>query len=277
MKWKMKLEKLFSIAAFPTVIKDGLLAIAKESNVNVDELELKRSAAAKPVEELEEGSRTAVKYVSYRSVDRDGEIVVPSGIVLSEFRKSPSFFWGHDYREPPIGSDEWIIQDEFGLKAKSVYADTGEGTMADIVWRLVHQGHQKSSSIGFVPVEWVNKGDEKFDKVFGKLVESWKELAKTGDKLKRIITKAVLLEHSDVGIPANVDAQMVTVAKSFGANDDLCRKLYGEIPPAPPKPQEVSLIKAPAFISVVREPVSVQRVDVEKILKEQLDLARGRV
>lgn len=114
-----------------------------------------------------------------------------------------------------------------GLKAKTVYGDTGEGTIADIVWRLTKQGHLKTSSIGFVTLGYTVKGHNDWDKITNRLAGSWSEFGKAHKqgKVTRVVTKWLLLEHSKVSVAMNPNALTAQVAKSFGADDDALKTL----------------------------------------------------
>jgi len=160
--------------------------------------------------EFKEGERAEITYISTRDIDRDGEILLPSGCDLKEFKKAPQVFWGHRTTEPPIGSDQWIKTDNIGIIAKTIYAETPR---AEEIWQLVKQKHLKTSSVGFLPIKWVNNNEEGW----AKLVE---RLHKSGyifdqEKVKRIYTKWILLEHSKVGVAANPNALTVQVAKGL--------------------------------------------------------------
>lgn len=221
MKKKLELGPLME--HFPVDIRDSVFHQAKEEGQDADKLFLQRRGHSEKAKtnQLDEGSRAAIKYVSTRTMDRDNEIIVPSGIQTKEFMKYGHVLWGHNYSLPPLGSDEWIKADDYGLLAKTIYADTGDGTMANVLWNLVQQGHQKASSIGFVPLTFTQPGHNDFDRVVGKLESTWPELSKTKDKIRSIYTKVILLEHSDVAVPANVNSEIVEVAKGFGASDEI--------------------------------------------------------
>jgi hypothetical protein len=242
----MKKEMILGniLPKLPEAIRDGINRLAKEAGQNVDELKLERSLHKEKakINEIEEGTRQAKKYVSTRTIDKDGEIIHPKGIITREFEKSMAFFWGHNYSLPPLGSDKWVKSDKWGLQVLSEYGDTGEGTMADVVWRLVKQGHQKASSIGFVPLEWVTQEDKgKWQDVVGKLAGEWEEFTpKAAKDCSRIITKCLLLEHSDVGIASNNDTAVISVAKSFGADEAMLKHLgFKETAPVTPEDIEV--------------------------------------
>ncbi|MDD5511533.1 MAG: hypothetical protein PHI12_12095 [Dehalococcoidales bacterium] len=166
-----------------------------------------------------------MKYVSTRSCDAEGDVVVPEGIVLKEFLKNPVFFWGHNYSLPPLGSDETVDVNPMGLLVKSVYGDTGPGTMAEVVWRLVQQGHQKQSSIGYVPLKISKKTDNGFSGELDIMQKSWPELGESRKNVKRILHKVLMLEHSDVGLGMNRDTTVLQVAKGYGATDLMFKQM----------------------------------------------------
>tara|TARA_R110002110_G_scaffold86024_6_gene224506 strand:+ start:4888 stop:5799 length:912 start_codon:yes stop_codon:yes gene_type:complete len=285
--------------------RDAIHHRAKAEGRNADDLTVRRlpcSEKAAMPEDKDAPPRSAIKYVSARTLDRDNEIIVPKGIDLTEFSKYMHVLWNHNYSLPPIGSDTWLKADDYGLKAQTVYADTGEGTLADIVWKLVQGGHQKASSIGFVPLAWTQQGHNDFERVATQLSKVWPEFAKVKDITKRIYTKVMLLEHSDVSIPANPDAEIIEVAKGFGANDDLLSTLGlpvaktvraqpdPEIHHKPLEPAEKAAKREPSIqlytpqVKVLRsaeDAPRLQPVDVERVLSESvksaLDQMRGRV
>jgi len=205
-------------------------AILKEEGVDLDSITVERKAFGEEIkeEDMDFEKRTAVVRVSTRDVDSVGDVVVPSGVILTEFKKEGMpFFWQHDIREMPMGSDEWIKTDAYGVKAKSVFADTGEGTPQDILWKLVKQGHQRQSSIGFALIQAVYKGTKEFRAVDKQLAAVWPEYKKNRKFVNRIITKALLLEHSLVGIGCNSATTVESVSKQWkdaGADDEILKK-----------------------------------------------------
>jgi phage head maturation protease len=277
--------------------RDSIFHMAKAEGRNADDLTVRRlpcsEKAAKP-EDKDAPPRSAVKYVSARTLDRDNEIIVPKGIDLSEFSKYMHVLWNHNYSLPPIGSDAWLKADDYGLKAQTVYADTGEGTLADIIWKLVEAGHQKASSIGFVPLAWTQQGHNDFERVATQLSKVWPEFAKVKDITKRIYTKVMLLEHSDVSVPANPDAEIIDIAKGFGADDDLLTTLglpvvktmkdqapdtKSELPPPPPKADPVIQLYTPT-VKVLRaasDAPDLAPLDIGAILSESVKTALDRM
>ena len=231
MKTLLKLGEM--IQYLPTEVKDAINHVAKETGNKTDSLELHRHGHSEKaaVNGLDPKSRCALKYVSARTQDRDDEIVIPEVIQLGPFRKYMHVLFNHNYSLPPIGSDRTIEADEFGIKAMTEYADTGVGTMANVMWALVSQGHQKASSIGFVPTSFTKPGARDWDHVANQLQSNWKEFDKVRAEksISRIITGGVLLEHSDVTVPCNVDAGMVQVLKALHPDNKVLKQFGWEM------------------------------------------------
>jgi hypothetical protein len=232
-----------------------------------------RKSASTDAEELQEGERAAIRYVSTRHKDRDDEIMLPSGAVLDQFRLAPQVLWGHNYAEPPIGSDEWIKADDYGLKAKTVYATTER---AEEVWTLVKEGHLKTSSVGFVPLESVRAEDSKWKPLISRLGAKWGMDEADFSGVSRIHTKWLLLEHSDVSVPANIHALTQAVAKGLAISDELQHELgldarHEEQPP-----------QANAKAVIIRKigqviPYGIRPINIEEIVQEELLRQRGKV
>jgi len=118
-------------------------------------------------------------WASKSVVDRDGDLVVPTGIDLTNFKKNPVLLFNHNF-EHPVGKVVEIEPSKDGLKVKAiVYKELDEK-----VFNAVKNGVLKTFSIGFRALdgEYDNEND-----VF-------------------IITKAELWEVSIVSVPANQDA-----------------------------------------------------------------------
>jgi len=219
---------------------EGVREEIEKYNQDVDTIEvMRKSSAIETIEtiekaipknpKLEEGSRTVVKYVSTRTVDQSGDIVIPKGVSYKRFLDggAPVFFQ-HNYSLPQIARDEEITTDAWGIKVKQRYADTGEGTLADIMWRLTQQDMNKQSSVGLLPLEVLRLGEDGFQAALKALKLRWPELAKSSKNCRRIIVKSLLFEHSDVGLGDNTDTEILAVSKQFinaGANDVLLKQL----------------------------------------------------
>ena len=192
---------------------------AKRFKIKADELEYVQKAQAPIDMEIKEGERAVIKYVSTISVDRDGDIVLPKGVVLDDFKKNPVVLYAHNYGgawlggvgQLPIGKDMWIKADDRGVLAKQVYANH---QMADDIYNMHKDGFPLASSIGFIPLETVKRSNSKEWKDAVDLVKS--EYGLSDDDFgsaDKIFTKVYLLEHSDVPVPSNPDALALAVGK----------------------------------------------------------------
>ena len=280
MKWKIPLAKLL-----PVLGADVQKAVAEHVPDIDGALLIRKGTARDPGNyKFADGERAAVRYVSTRDIDRDGEIMDPAGAMLADFRLAPVVLWGHDYSQPPIGSDEWIKADAFGIKAKTIYAETPR---AEEVWQLVKAGHLRTSSVGFIPLEAVAKGGDGWSETVKRLSEKWEVTKKSIEAASRIITKWLLLEHSDVSVPSNINALNLAVAKGLSLSEDMrgqlgvvviqspsAVKVIGQEPvKAEPEPVKViEVVNIPRSISVVGP-----QVDIVEVVREVLDEHRGRV
>ncbi|MFA4974461.1 MAG: hypothetical protein WC683_17785 [bacterium] len=227
MKTLLRIKEM--IDYLPGPVKDAVHHVAKESGQKTDDMELHRhthSEKAK-VNEIDPACRKSLAYVSHRSQDRDDEIVIPKALKLDEFKKYGSVLVNHNYSLLPVGSDEWIEADDYGIKALTVHADTGPGTLANVVWDLTRQGHLKGRSVGFVPTSFTKPGARDWDHVANNLQSDWKEFDKSRAEksISRIITGGVLLEHSFVSVPCNVDAEMIGVVKAMNLGGRVIKQL----------------------------------------------------
>lgn len=154
--------------------------------------------------------RTLTAMVSTDSVDRDGDVLVPAGWELENYRKNPVVLWAHDYGRLPIAKTLAIEPWEHGLMAMVQFA---EHAFAQDVFQLYVGGFLRAFSVGFMPKEWAPR---------------------PGEGLRGyLITKAELLEFSAVPVPANQDA-LVLAAKAAtlcGIGRPGERRPFDEAPP----------------------------------------------
>jgi hypothetical protein len=181
----------------------------------VDEIELTRKGIPIDVKtmKIEEGERAAIRLITTPNLDRDNEILVPHGAMLEDFEKSPSVLWVHDYKSLPIGKDVEISIRKEGILAKTVYANHA---FAEDVFQAVKGGFLNGTSVGFIPVEQVSSEDGRAFRYWQeKLEKDYAVPREESGKAKNIYTKWILLEHSDVPVPANAQALNLAVAKGY--------------------------------------------------------------
>ena len=188
--------------------------LAKRFHIKADEMEyISKGFVELDGMEIQDGERAVIKYVSTISVDRDGDIVLPKGVILDDFQKNPVVLYGHNYGGLPIGRDLWIKPTEKGLLAKQTYYNH---QLADDVYNIHKDGGGLASSIGFIPIKAVHKSDKKaWDDVVGQVKKEYGVEDKAFDGANTIFTKTYLLEHSDVPVPSNPDALTLAVKSGF--------------------------------------------------------------
>lgn len=198
---------------FKDLFPDKAKKYAQKLHIKADEIEFVRKGI--PIDpkdiEVKEGERAAIRYVTTPHLDRDSEILIPTGAVLDDFRQSPSVLYGHDYRSLPIGKDLWIKPTTRGILAKTQYA---KHQFAEDVYQCVRGKFLNSNSVGFIPVESVNQDDKKAFADWQDTLEKEFEIPKDeSGKAKNIYTKWIMLEHSDVPVASNAQSLNVAVSK----------------------------------------------------------------
>jgi phage head maturation protease len=183
-----------------------------------EDAQVKRIAGVYELKSVEESERAVERYISTRDVDRDREILDPDGAILDEYMLSPVVLWAHDYTQPPIGRAEWVKSDGYGLLSRTVYATTPR---ADEVWQLIRSGFLRTASVGFLPVKRVFRNDPEWAATVAAYSEKWgTDVEAAGAEV--ITTRWVLLEYSDVPVPANPYALVVAIAKGeVGISNDM--------------------------------------------------------
>ena len=225
-KSHMKLSDLLPM--LDKQVQTAVVSAVKADSLEIEKVDVKRSVGSRKVLDLEEGSRTAVQYFSTRDLDRDGDIILPGGAVMDDFKLTGMpVFWNHDYTQP-IGSDDKIKRDDMGWLAWTRYAKHEDpSARANLVWELKQQGHLRSNSIGFAILAYTRPEHDDFKAISDRMLKEWPEFTrKKLSELQRIITRYLVIEHSDVGVPANVNAQVIAVAKNYAPDEEI-EKMFG--------------------------------------------------
>lgn len=128
---------------------------------------------------LDNGSYEAV--ITTTAKDRQGEIVVSTGVDVSSYMRNPVVLFAHDYAQPPVARTLSLTTSEEGITAQFMFPERGISQRADEIHDLWDAHFLNAVSIGFIPLEW-------------------------GKDETPTITKSELLEFSIVPIPANQEA-----------------------------------------------------------------------
>lgn len=242
-----------------------------------DDATVKRLQTINPAESmLEPGSRTAVNVITSREMDRDGEIIDPEGWILDDFLKSPCVFLNHNTAELPIGTDVelGISADRSRLIAKTKYGST---QTARDVFTLKQEGIMRMSSVGFVRLEAVQRGGPGWSEVIKRLGKRW-DMDVEGTGCATVTTKAYMLEHSDVGLAANMDAETLAVAKRLMSGGTAKLMGMAEIV-APDECTADDIVRriAPVVKRLQRVRILPKPVDIASVMRDLIEAHRGRV
>ncbi len=165
--------------------------------------EIKALCEARGIEFEDGDEKLVVELVASKDVvDRDGDIVVQSGIDLTNYLKNSISLWAHDYDGPLFG---YSLKEELG-DANTIFKSLilMDAQAYPIQSRQVKKGMLRGISIGFKP----KKGGLKYP--------SDSERAALGmGPYGAIITACDLYEITFCPVGANQDALVVGVSKSL--------------------------------------------------------------
>ena len=165
---------------------------------------MKKKEIFAKVKEIKDGKFSA--YASTRSLDRDGEVILPESINnVVEFMKNPVLLQMHDYRKPPAGKIVNIDIDSKGVPFDGEFAPTDDGRMFKT---LYEEGFMNAFSIGFIPKTWTDIDQDNEEKVYrlntpNGVVEFNVDDYKKNGRVHRVYTDVELLEVSVVAVPSN--------------------------------------------------------------------------
>lgn len=156
----------------------------------------------------EPGERAVIARITTTSVDREGDVVLPSGINLSNFRKNPVVLFAHRGDQLPVARAEKIDKQSDSIVAKVEFAErpkslpSGVEWIPDTLFELFQQKVLRGFSIGF------NVGEG-----------GWRDATDADrrkfDGARRVIAQWELVEFSVAPIPMNQDALAMAVSKSW--------------------------------------------------------------
>ena len=185
------------VLKYADINPDDAKHMAQRLHRKKDDLNFVRKVFTIDKVEAVDEERSIVARVSTNDRDRDGEVVEPKGIDLSNYTKNPCLLWAHRYDMPAIGKALWSKTDDKGLVCKFQFAPT---QFADEIYQLYKGGYQRAFSIGFIPMDF--------------------------DSVEKIHRKVSLLEVSAVPVPANQDALVLEAyQKGMIKSDQLMQDL----------------------------------------------------
>ena len=170
---------------------------------------------------VEPGERWVIARISTTIVDRDGDVVLPSGLDLKDFNANPVVMFGHGDFKLPVGQAPDIRKRPNDIVAKVIFAQRpvshpdSQEWVPDTLHELFKQGVLRAFSAGFSVLPG------------GSRPATQKDRDRFGDGLLRVITKWALVELSIVPIPANQEALAVAVSKGWMPRDSWIRARLG--------------------------------------------------
>ena len=172
-----------------------------------------RKVVSTAIMPAQDGGYTAV--LSTQEVDRDGDVIVASGIDISYY--TGLAIWNHNLDALPIGHCRDIVR--VGTDTHGVLSFAKEYDFAEDVESLVSQGMLKGISIGYIPKQILLRGSPAFRALAA-------ELGITDPSCKRILTQVELIEVSVVNAGANKNSLIMAMAtKSFKPSDATSKAL----------------------------------------------------
>lgn len=231
--------------------------------------------------------------INTANTDREGEIMLPLGAQLDNYKKNPVVLWDHNPAIPPIGRTVKISRSKHGLKAKVQFAETWR---ADEIYNLIKNGFLNTASVGYLTQKSIKRNEAGWKDIAIKLAQDGYPITK---QTKRILTKWELLEWSVVPVPSNPNAlRRAFETKSIKLSDEM-QKAFGLIEEQEepteekePKPAKVEVISTPGpkqkskpiIISQPKEKydvIVIEEIPKQKSLEiqiiEEIERKRGRV
>jgi hypothetical protein len=152
--------------------------------------------------------RAITHYISTPAIDRGKDIVNPKGMDSTDFEKTKTVFYNHNY-DKPIAKNLWVKRTDDGVKVKTVFSET---PFANDIYTLHLEDIIKTWSIGFdIP----RKSGRYSEPVDGAITLDDKSGIRT-------INKWILLEYSSAPLAMNPNAlDIAKNIKSFMKTDEI--------------------------------------------------------
>lgn len=151
------------------------------------ETEPRRLALAQSTPDPQPEGRCDLSWITAEAPDRQGDLVLASGMDDTHFKLNPIVTLNHDYQRPPVGRSLWRrpgrVNNVNAIQAKTYYPprprEWSDGPwLPDLAWELLRAGLLNAKSIGFLPlrVRPPTPAEIKADPMYGRVravVEHW--------------------------------------------------------------------------------------------------------
>lgn len=196
--------------------------------------------------------------ITAETLDRDGEVLIPSGMNSREFEQNPVLFWNHDYSQP-VGRSTGLKRRERDIVGEFVFAKKPEGYVGEffpeVAAALVGQGIVNAVSVGYVPEHGGVRKATDIDR------------KKYGDTVSTIYSRWKLLEVSLAPLQANPEALITAVRKGI-VSPIAAKQFFGVV-----APKRISIV-VPCSYST---PIKKRPIDIDKIVRREMARARGSI
>jgi phage head maturation protease len=285
MKSKFKLTDEY-LSHFDSSVRDLVLRAVDD----VEDPVVKRVANVDGYKLCDEEGKDALVQMtlSTRDLDRDDEIILPTGMDITAFRKNPVWLLNHDWSSLPIGSVRNVQADEYSIFGLGMFGDTA---IARDAKSLVTGGHMRANSIGFIPTRVAVRGSEEYDQAVKAMVDTWPEFGVDKvARLRAVILSGVLLENSLVTVPANPQALIQAMADKPLESEKMYELVTKSLPQPPAEPELCNAEESPAESTepfqprllnfkprLVKKAKKLTAKDIGSTVSEALLIHRGRV
>jgi len=155
---------------------------------------------------VEGGETKFTATITTAAIDRDADVVVPSGMNSKDYEANPVLLYAHDPLKP-IGRMLRLRRQDSAIDADFALVPRPEGHtgewLPDTVGSLMRFGALKGVSIGYMPIDGGLRKATKAD------------TDKYGASVRQVYSKWKLLEISVVSIPSNQEALISAVSKGI--------------------------------------------------------------
>ncbi len=105
------------------------------------------------VDQVDDAARTFWAVASTGQVDRQGDLIEPTGWDFANFLKNPVIPWAHDYAAPPVAKALALRVDGDRLLFQAQFPTAQEYAFADTIYQLYRGGYLRAFSVGFAPLQ----------------------------------------------------------------------------------------------------------------------------